>query len=419
MNAGFQRPALWVLVLAAGILIFFTLLGRLSALEALIAFAVLGGVAFMVRTKRLAPEANLAARPATSAPAPDARAKALIDALPDPALLIGRDGTILAGNDVAATALGAFRVGANVSYSLRAPEVLDAIRAAAADGRPQSVEYNERVPVERILQAHVSPVASSEAGLLLVTFRDLTQERRIDRMRADFVANASHELRTPLASLSGFIDTLKGPARDDAKAREHFLSVMAEQARRMSRLIDDLLSLSRIELNLHLQPEKIIDLVPVLAQVRETLSPLAKERGVALAVKTEAASAPVRGDRDELIRLFENLLENALKYGASGKRVEVTLKRDAEEAMVAVRDFGPGIAPEHLPRLTERFYRVDVTASREQGGTGLGLAIVKHILARHRGRLEIASELGAGATFTARLPLSTGEGDNLQVISTR
>ncbi len=241
-----------------------------------------------------------------------------------------------------------------------------------------------------------------------MTFHDLTPLRRVEEMRADFVANASHELRTPLAALSGFIETLQGSARDDAKARERFLAIMQEQARRMARLIDDLLSLSRIELNAHRRPDSPVDLVPIVRQVVDGLELLARDRGVT--VHIEAARAmTVPGDRDELVRVFENLVENALKYGAAGKRVDITItpheSADGEpEAQVAVRDYGPGIAPEHLPRLTERFYRVDVTESRAQGGTGLGLALVKHILNRHRGRLSIESILGAGATFTVQLP---------------
>jgi two-component system phosphate regulon sensor histidine kinase PhoR len=231
-------------------------------------------------------------------------------------------------------------------------------------------------------------------------------------MRADFVANASHELRTPLAALTGFIETLKGPARDDPAARERFLAIMDEQARRMARLIDDLLSLSRIELNAHLRPATPVDLHPIVRQVVDALQTLAFDRGVKITVNAPPEPLIVPGDRDELIRVFENLIENALKYGGSGKRVDITLSRVAApdgqpEARVAVRDYGPGIAAEHLPRLTERFYRVDVAGSRAQGGTGLGLALVKHILNRHHGRLSIESKLDHGATFTVRLPAST------------
>jgi len=246
----------------------------------------------------------------------------------------------------------------------------------------------------------------SRPDLVLVTFHDLTPLRRVEEMRADFVANASHELRTPLAALLGFIETLQGSAREDTKARERFLAIMQEQARRMARLIDDLLSLSRIELNAHRRPDTPVDLVPIVRQVVDGLETLARDRGVT--VNIEAANAvKVLGDHDELVRIFENLIENALKYGAAGKRVDIRLASspdDEPEAHVSVRDFGPGIAPEHLPRLTERFYRVDVSESRAQGGTGLGLALVKHILARHRGRLTIESAPGAGATFTIHLP---------------
>jgi two-component system phosphate regulon sensor histidine kinase PhoR len=225
-------------------------------------------------------------------------------------------------------------------------------------------------------------------------------------MRADFVANASHELRTPLAALSGFIETLQGQARNDPDAQARFLSIMQGQANRMARLIDDLLSLSRIELNAHLRPDKPVELRGIVRQVADGLQMLARDREVAINIIAAVERLEVLGDRDELIRVFENLIENAIKYGASGKRVDVTLAatEGSKEAHVAVRDFGPGIAPEHLPRLTERFYRVDIVDSRTQGGTGLGLALVKHILNRHGGRLVIESALGQGATFTAVLP---------------
>jgi two-component system phosphate regulon sensor histidine kinase PhoR len=343
----------------------------------------------------------------------DRRVEALVAALPEPALLLTPEGEIVTANARVALAIGPVRVGDPLSFLVRVPEVLDAVRAAAKDGLPRRVEFAERVPLDRWLEAHVVPLhlepfAEARGGpdAVLLTFRDLTQQRRVEQMRADFVANASHELRTPLASLSGFIETLQGPARNDPPARERFLAIMAAQARRMSRLIDDLLSLSRIELNAHVRPETPVELGAILAHVRDTLSPLAKDRGVVIEL---AADVPVsvRGDRDELIRLFENLVENALKYGADGKKVTVSLALEgpsgAPSAVVAVRDYGPGIPAEDLPRLTERFYRVDVAASREQGGTGLGLAIVKHIVVRHRGRLSIDSVPGEGSVFAVRL----------------
>ncbi len=349
----------------------------------------------------------------------DARVEALVAALPEPALLLTAGGEIVTANARVALSMGQARAGDPLSFVVRVPEVLEAVQAAATDGLPRRVEFAERVPLDRWLEAHVVPLhlgghskkaasvpASAPDGVLL-TFRDLTHQRRVEQMRADFVANASHELRTPLASLSGFIETLQGPARNDAVARERFLGIMSEQARRMSRLIDDLLSLSRIELHAHVQPETEVDLCDILNHVCDALSPLAQERDMQIEQVLEAKSLPVRGDRDELIRLLENLVENALKYGVGGDRVTVRLAREATEngavAVASVRDYGPGIPPEYLPRLTERFYRVNVAASRGQGGTGLGLAIVKHIVARHRGRLNIESVPGEGATFAFRL----------------
>jgi len=244
---------------------------------------------------------------------------------------------------------------------------------------------------------------------MLMTFHDQTPLRRVEEMRADFVANASHELRTPLAALSGFIDTLQGPAKDDPRARERFLGIMHIQATRMARLIDDLLSLSRVELSAHVRPDTLVDIVPIIRQVVDGLEPLARERQVIIDVDLPDEVVWIAGDREELLRLFENLVENALKYGASGGRVIVSLltaisTEGGPEVRVMVRDFGPGIAPEHLPRLTERFYRVDVGDSRAQGGTGLGLSLVKHIANRHRGWLLIESVLKNGATFTACFP---------------
>jgi two-component system phosphate regulon sensor histidine kinase PhoR len=246
---------------------------------------------------------------------------------------------------------------------------------------------------------------------VVITVHDLTPIRRADDMRADFVANVSHELRTPLAAITGFIDTLQGPARDDPNARARFLGIMQTQAWRMARLIDDLLSLSRIEQRAHMRPETPVDLVAIVRQVADGLQTLAQDRDMNVEITAPSTPLVVLGDRDELTRLFENLIENGLKYGASGKRINIACAAGNAtggkgEAVVSVRDYGPGIAAEHLPRLTERFYRVDVGESRAQGGTGLGLALVKHILNRHQGRLTIDSKEGEGATFTVRLQSS-------------
>lgn len=401
----------WLAAIAAAV-IGGAVAGAVDPVVALLTAALLVALALSLRPVPPAPVPVVTPLPTPPPPPRDTQACAVVAALPEPALLLSAAGNIITANQRVALALGPTRVGDPLSFVVRVPEVLDAVRASAADGVPRRVEFAERIPLDRWLEAHVVPLrlhVSPERApdAVLLTFRDLTQQRRVEQMRADFVANASHELRTPLASLSGFIETLQGPARNDTPARERFLAIMAAQARRMSRLIDDLLSLSRIELNAHVQPQTKVDLGAILAHVCDTLSPLARDRGVELEQVREAGEGPaaveVLGDRDELIRLFENLVENALKYGAPGKKVEVRLARENGTAVVSVRDFGPGIPPEHLPRLTERFYRVDVAASRDQGGTGLGLAIVKHIVARHRGRLSVESELGAGAIFSVRM----------------
>jgi two-component system phosphate regulon sensor histidine kinase PhoR len=341
----------------------------------------------------------------------------LIAALPDPTIVLAPDGRVVSFNEQASAMAPALRRGEPVSIALRVPEVVEAVRRTVVGNKAERVEFAERVPADRWSEAFVTPVRDSAStgnrpALLLLTFHDLTPIRRVEEMRADFVANASHELRTPLAALSGFIETLKGPARNDTAARERFLDIMEAQANRMARLIDDLLSLSRIELAAHVRPVTPIELVPVVRQVVDALQTLARDRGVDVNIDAPADRLVVPGDRDELIRVFENLIENALKYGGSGKRVEITLTRGkapdgSDEAVASVRDYGPGIPAEHIPRLTERFYRVDITGSRALGGTGLGLALVKHVMNRHRGRLIIDSRIGQGSTFTIRLPMST------------
>jgi two-component system phosphate regulon sensor histidine kinase PhoR len=335
----------------------------------------------------------------------------VVAGMPDAAIVIGREGRVIAFNAAARLIAPALARGAPASLALRVPEIVEAVREVAAGSASRSVEFYQRVPVDRWFKVHVEPLGSARPiAMMLLVFQDLTPLHRAEQMRADFVANASHELRTPLAALSGFIDTLQGPARDDVQARGRFLAIMKTQASRMARLIDDLLSLSRIELIEHMHPDTPVDLMPVVRQVVDGLQTLATDRNVEIVVAAPAVPAIVPGDRDELTRVFENLIENALKYGAPGKRVEVgfsaaSASDGTPEVLIAVRDFGPGIAREHLPRLTERFYRVDVTQSRAEGGTGLGLSLVKHILNRHRGRLTVESEAGQGATFTVRLPL--------------
>jgi two-component system phosphate regulon sensor histidine kinase PhoR len=335
----------------------------------------------------------------------------ILEALPGPVVLVDAERRIAALNEAARAILPALRVGDPLEIASRAPDILDCVRRVLSSGKAETVSWRERVPVERVFEVHVAPLVSPDTGIggAAITLRDLTEVRSVERMRADFVANASHELRTPLATLLGFIDTLQGPARDDAAARERFIGIMGEQARRMARLLDDLLSLSRIEQILHIRPEAPVDLSVVVRHVAETLTSLAGESGLHLDV-----SAPepviVAGDRDELVRVAENLVENAIKYGAPVRAdaspcIEITVSASSREGILTVCDHGAGIAEEHVPRLTERFYRVDAGKSRSKGGTGLGLAIVKHVVARHRGRVAIQSVVGEGATFTVALPL--------------
>jgi two-component system, OmpR family, phosphate regulon sensor histidine kinase PhoR len=347
-------------------------------------------------------------------PVETAAVSAVVAGMPDPAVLLDRAGRVIHLNAAAAQLAPALRKNELAQFALRSPEIVTALREAIATSEPRRATYLDHAPVERWMELIITPVPvptifGGVDKCMLMTFHDQTPLRRVEEMRADFVANASHELRTPLAALSGFIDTLQGPAKDDVKARERFLSIMHAQATRMARLIDDLLSLSRVELSAHVRPDTTVDIVPIIRQVADGLEPLARERQVEVEIALPETQVLIAGDREELLRLFENLIENALKYGASGGKVIVSLNsalsaEGTPETRVMVRDFGPGIAPEHLPRLTERFYRVDVGDSRSQGGTGLGLSLVKHILNRHRGRLLIESVPRHGATFTACFP---------------
>jgi two-component system phosphate regulon sensor histidine kinase PhoR len=334
-------------------------------------------------------------------------ARSLAEAVDDPLIVFDRAGTAVHVNEAARSAFGALAPGLSLLMKFRAPEMQSAIeRVRTGTVANEVVDYAERVPMERVYRATVSAIGRG-TGLNVVVFKDQSEARRIDRMRADFIANASHELRTPLASISGFVETLRGPARSDAAARDKFLQIMQNQTARMARLIDDLLSLSRLEMKPYLPPGAKVDVRQVVESVIDSLAPLATESGVVVERNLGDRPVEVRGDRDELFQVFENLLENACKYGQSGGRVVVSVdKAEAGDSEVAVtiRDFGPGIPEEHIPRITERFYRVDVDNSRAQKGTGLGLAIVKHIMTRHNGRLTIRSKPGEGAAFTVHLP---------------
>ncbi|MFL6828015.1 MAG: ATP-binding protein [Bradyrhizobium sp.] len=403
-----------IILLAASLaLAVLVALGELSALRAVTALACIAAAALVPWRLHEAAASRDDGR-AIDRPVETAAVSAVVAGMPDPAVLLDRAGRVIHHNAAAAQLAPALRKNEPAQFALRSPEIIAALREAIATMEPRRAIYLDRVPVDRWMELIITPLAvptlfGGTERCMLMTFHDQTPLRRVEEMRADFVANASHELRTPLAALSGFIDTLQGSAKNDAKTRERFLGIMQSQASRMARLIDDLLSLSRVELSAHVRPDTLVDLVPIIRQVMDGLEPLARERQVAIELELPQTQAVIAGDREELLRLFENLIENALKYGASGGKVMLSLTsaisgEGMPEVRVMVRDFGPGIAPEHLPRLTERFYRVDVGDSRAQGGTGLGLSLVKHIVNRHRGRLLIDSAPNEGAAFTACFP---------------
>jgi two-component system, OmpR family, phosphate regulon sensor histidine kinase PhoR len=356
-----------------------------------------------------------------AARARSAASEAIVAAVPDPLILIDRQRRIVGANAAAADFVGAVSPPRDLATALRNPSVLAAADAVLRGEAARVVEFALTIPLERQLRARFARIAQPSPAqplfgdaVALLTLHDVTELKRAEQMRADFIANASHELRTPLATLSGFIETLRGPAQGDAEAGERFLAIMAGQAARMTRLVEDLLSLSRIELNEHVPPQGRVALPTVLGYLAEALELRAGERDMRIRLDLPDDLPDVQGDRDELAQLFQNLLDNAIKYGRAGTEIAVTAEPQTRPAAnggqapagfvaVAVRDHGDGIAREHLPRLTERFYRVDTARSREMGGTGLGLAIVKHIVNRHRGILEIDSRLGEGSVFTVLL----------------
>jgi two-component system phosphate regulon sensor histidine kinase PhoR len=343
-----------------------------------------------------------------------ASAQAIVDGLPDPLVAVDRQRRIVRTNLAARQLLGAAGAERDLSTMFRQPQLL-----AAIDGLLETVAGNfvsaEQTMVELVLSgppeldvvAHLRrlPRAAADGSLALVVLHDTTALRRAERMRADFVANASHELKTPMAGLAGFIETLRGPARDDAVARERFLGIMAEQAERMRRLVDDLLMLSRIEQHEHARPDTAIDLERVLRGVLDLLQLKASSRKVALDLGIDDDLPAAVGDYDELTIVFQNLIDNAIKYAKPATTVRIAARPVGKDRVaVSVSDEGDGIPAAHLPRLTERFYRVDAARSRQLGGTGLGLAIVKHVVNRHRGRLDIQSTPGKGSTFMVVLP---------------
>ncbi|MDA5193617.1 sensor histidine kinase [Govanella unica] len=352
----------------------------------------------------------------------------IVEGMGDPLILLDMKRRVVEANRAARELLGNHIVDKDIAFYLRHPLALKAIEQAIADGAPRELEISLLDPVERAFLMRVTIIDATDKDAtgpefsgnsedsepiqyLILSILDITKIKLAEKMRVDFVANASHELRTPLASVIGFIETLDGPAANDAVARKRFLGIMMAEASRMQRLIDDLLSLSKIEMDQHLPPEGIVDLAPLLTGLANTLELRGGDPAPLVTLHVPADLPSVRGDRDQLTQVFQNLIDNAIKYGRPEEPVEITANaidnmpgRSGPGVGVTVFNPGDGIPAEHLPRLTERFYRVDNARSRKLGGTGLGLAIVKHIITRHRGAMNIDSLLGVGTTVTVYLP---------------
>ncbi len=377
---------------------------------------VLGAVGVLLVAMALGPPAGSPLDAVAAGPADREReapaARALVESLPSPILIITRTGRVSYANPAAHEALPRLQPGAHFANLIRAPAFVEAVTATLADRAERRVQFATNQGRDRFYEARVGLLPGDTAfgpePQVIVQIEDRTEARRAEALRSDFIANASHELRTPLASVIGYIETLQHHARNDPEAREKFLGIMSREAARMQRLVDDLMSLSRIELNEHVRPVEEWSLNAIAADSASALAPIARQQGVTLEIALDPTGATVRGDRDQLAQVFANLIDNAMKYAGAGRTVRLSAaapdRGRANLHGVTVSDDGPGIAREHVHRLTERFYRVSVTSSRNKGGTGLGLAIVKHILNRHEGRLEIASTLGKGSAFTVWLP---------------
>jgi two-component system phosphate regulon sensor histidine kinase PhoR len=421
MESAFERLALrqglwWLCAgLLTGAALFF-LSRNLAPVLLPGACLVVAAIALVIRArKREERAADNAQGGEATVPTLPPRAREILERLPDPLMLLDEANRVILSNNAMVALVGTETPNKHVSAVVRTPVLLAAIERTAATGDPASIGFSVRVPVEQHYQAYVTRTEHSPR-VTAVLLHDVTANLKAEEARADFVANASHELRTPLAAVSGFIDTLKGHAKDDEEAREKFLDIMSVEAGRMRRLIDDLLSLTRVEQNEHVPPQDEVDIHGVVQDAAATLQGLARLDDMTVAVTEANGVPPIIGDRDELIQLFQNLMHNAIKYGRPGGHVWISVDRatgpiapsgrhSADSFVaIAVKDDGEGIPRESIPRLTERFYRVDVRRSRERGGTGLGLAIAKHIINRHHGRLLIDSKSGEGSTFTVLLP---------------
>jgi two-component system phosphate regulon sensor histidine kinase PhoR len=399
-----------VLALATGAV---TALAAALPLPPAVAFAagamLVAAVAIARRPPTAAPERAPAPTPADP---PAGFGRALVEKLPTPLLIVAPTGRVGYANPAAKAVLPRLEVGAHFASLIRAPAFVEAVGATLADGVERTCAFVTHDGLERSFEARVGllpPVgAFGPDAQAIVQLEDRTRARRAEALRSDFIANASHELRTPLAAIIGYIETLQNHARNDPEARERFLGIMAREAGRMQRLVDDLMSLSRIEMSEHLPPAEAWSLNRIAAESAAALVPLASQRGVTLKVALEPGGATVLGDRDQLAQVFTNLVDNATKYGGAGCTVTVRAagpsRAHPNRHGVTVEDTGPGIPREHIHRLTERFYRVNPG----RGGTGLGLAIVKHIVHLHGASVEVDGEVGRGSTFRVLFPRSAG-----------
>ena len=396
----------------AAAIILLGLSDAIDPLPAVLLVMMVAGAGLWLIGRRRRAEARA---PAAPHPPPNLVSQAFLEAVPDPLIVLNDAREILAINAPARETLGIGRLGRDLAMSLRHPQVLAAVDALAAGALAISEEISLPVPIARTFTFHAARVPEGShpnSPRIVLVFHDETRAKRAEQTQAVFVANASHELRSPLSALIGLIETLRGPAADDAAARERFLAIMHAESRRMARLVDDLMSLSRVEINEHVPPREPVDIEEILAGVAAALSVRAAGKDMTIEIDCPPTLPRIRGDADQLTQVFHNLLDNAVKYGKPGTQIEVSAQPAAPGATdgvpglaISVRDRGDGIAAIHLPRITERFYRADEGRSRRLGGTGLGLAIVKHIVNRHRGRLSVDSIKGEGSTFTVTLPV--------------
>ena len=421
-----RRAAAIAMAPALLLLALLTLGGHVDIGAAVALAAILmGGIAWLLRSIQNRSDEAVTPDPPRSTAVP----QEFLERLPDPVIVLNAAREIVAVNRSAQETLAIGPLGRDLALSLRHPDVLAAVETVVAGLPAVTQEITLPVPVPRAFtlhggtlgpdmhhegqpqDRHPSPPADPQAPWVVLVLRDETRAKRAEQSRADFVANASHELRSPLSALIGFIETLRGPASDDAVARERFLAVMHAEAQRMARLVEDLISLTRVEINEHVPPRHRVDLLDVLAAVTDTLAVRAEKRQMTIALECSDDLPPVIGETDQLTQVFHNLVDNAVKYARAGTPIRITASAverlpgtQKPGVKISVADTGEGIPAIHLPRLTERFYRADEGRSRRLGGTGLGLAIVKHIVNRHRGRLSIDSTVGEGSTFTVFLP---------------